>query len=136
MKKTIKTSVLFIFMAIMLVALTGCGGNKLVATKSTSADDSLAGACEEKIEITFKNDKADKIVWTMEFEDENNASTIVGLYKLASSELSGMDIKQDGKKVVLTMDAKAFAETSDIKEDELSKDSIKKSLEDAGYTVK
>lgn len=136
MKKTVKSPLLLVFMAVMLFALTGCGNNKLIATKSTSAEDSMSGACEEKIEVTFKKDKAEKIVWTMEFEDESNASTMAGLYKLASSEIGDIEIEQDGKKVILTMDSNVFAKSSDLKEDDLTRESITKTLEDEGYTIK
>ena len=137
MKKTIKSSLLLVFMAVMIFALTGCGTSKLVATKSTSADESLTGqSSEEKIEVTFKKDKVDKIVWTMEFEDESSASTMVGLYKLASSEIGDLDINQDGKKVVLTMDGNTFSKLSDLDDDDLTKESITKTLKDEGYTIK
>ena len=120
----------------MLLALTGCGGNKIVATKTTDADNSMLGAYTEKIEITFKKDKADKIVWTTEFEDESNASKMAGLYKLAGSEIGDIKVEQKGKKVIMTMDAKAFASESDLDEDALTKDELTKSLEEQGYKVK
>ena len=63
MKKTAKSIVLALVMGLLLIALTGCGANKLVATKSS--DDEFMGKYEEKIEISFKDDKADQIVWTM-----------------------------------------------------------------------
>ena len=136
MKKAIKSSLIFMVLAIILLSLTGCGGNKLVATKTTSGDDSLFGSYTEKIEVSFKKDKADKIVWTMEFDDEKTANSMVGMFKLAQSELEGLEIKQDGKKVVLTMGSKAFSKQSDLKEEDLSRENIKKSLEEEGYTVK
>lgn len=136
MKKLVKGSLLLMVVAMMLMALTGCGKNKLVATKSNSADNSLLGAYDEKIEVTFKNDKADKIVWTMEFKDENKAKSAAGLYQMASSEIDGLEVKQDGKKVVLNMSVKAFADTADMKDEDLSRDAFKKALEEQGYTVK
>ena len=36
-------------------------------------DNIYFGAYDEKIEVTFKKDKVDKIVWTMEFKDEETA---------------------------------------------------------------
>ena len=136
MKKLVKGSLLLMVVAMILMALTGCGKNKLIATKSNSADSSLLGAYDEKIEVTFKNDKADKIVWTMEFEDENKAKSAAGLYQMASSEIEGLEVKQDGKKVVLNMSVKAFADSADMKDEDLSKDAFKKALEEQGYTVK
>lgn len=136
MKKLVKGSLLLMVVAMMLMALTGCGKNKLVATKSNDSESSLLGAYDEKIEVTFKKDKADKIVWTMEFKDENKAKSAAGLYQMASSEIEGLEVKQDGKKVVLNMSVKAFADTADMKDEDLSRDAFKKALEEQGYTVK
>ena len=137
MKKTIKSLLLLSIMAIILLALTGCGGNKLVATKSSDGDD-IFGKYEEKIEISFKDDKANEIVWTMEFEEEENAETLAEFFDEYQDEMEGLEVKQKGKKVILTMDSKAFAEQEGLSEDDnsLSREEIKKSLEEDGYEVK
>lgn len=136
MKKTAKSIVLALVMGLLLMALTGCGANKLVATKSS--DDEFMGKYEEKIEISFKDDKADQIVWTMEFEDEDKAESVASIFKLAnnSDEDTKIDVEQKGKKVTLKMDAKSFASEEDMDDNSLSKEEMKKSLEDEGYTVK
>ncbi len=136
MKKTAKSIVLALVMGLLLIALTGCGANKLVATKSS--DDEFMGKYEEKIEISFKDDKADQIVWTMEFEDEDKAESVASIFKLAnnSDEDTKIDVEQKGKKVTLKMDAKSFASEEDMDDNSLSKEEMKKSLEDEGYTVK
>lgn len=128
MNKKIKSLFAAIVMVVMLFALTGCG-SKLVATKST--DDSMMGKYEEKMEVTFKGDKADKIVWTMEFDDESKAKAAAGLYGLASSDAK-MDVDQKGKKVTVKMSAKDFESSSE----DMSKEDMKKKLEEQGYTVK
>lgn len=136
MKKTAKSLLLALVMGLLLIALTGCGGNKLVATKSS--DDEFMGKYEEKIEVSFKNDKADQIVWTMEFEDEDKAESVASIFKLANSsdEDSKIDVEQKGKKVTLKMDAKSFASQEDMDDNSLSKEEMKKSFEEEGYTVK
>lgn len=136
MKKTAKSIILALVMGLLLIALTGCGANKLVATKSS--DDEFMGKYEEKIEISFKDDKADQIVWTMEFEDEDKAESVASIFKLAnnSDEDTKIDVEQKGKKVTLKMDAKSFASEEDMDDNSLSKEEMKKSLEDEGYTVK
>lgn len=136
MKKTAKSIVLALVIGLLLIALTGCGANKLVATKSS--DDEFMGKYEEKIEISFKDDKADQIVWTMEFEDEDKAESVASIFKLASNsdEDTKIDVEQKGKKVTLKMDAKSFASEEDMDDNSLSKEEMKKSLEDEGYTVK
>ena len=130
MKKTAKSIVLALVMGLLLIALTGCGANKLVATKSS--DDEFMGKYEEKIEISFKDDKADQIVWTMEFEDEDKAESVASIFKLAnnSDEDTKIDVEQKGKKVTLKMDAKSFASEEDMDDNSLSKEEMKKSLED------
>ena len=137
MKRTAKSVLLVMLLAVVLFALTGCMGNKLVATKTT--EDSFFGKYEETVEIKFKKDKADTITMTMEFEEEEKAKSVAALFDLADSEeLEGMEVEQKGKKVIMTMDAKAFSEQQGIddNDDSLSKDSLKKSLEEDGYKVK
>ncbi len=133
MNKKLKSLFVALAMVTILFALTGCGGNKLVATKST--EDSMMGNYKEKIEISFKDDKVDKVEWTMEFDKEESAKAASGLYQLASSEAK-MEVKQSGKKVTIKMDAKAFASQGDIDEDAMSKDKMKERLEEQGYKVK
>lgn len=149
MKKTIKGLLVLMLMSVVLLGMTGCdkdsssknkdkdkesSSDKLVATRYE--EDSYFGNYEETVEVSFKNDKADKIVMTMEFEDEESATTIAGYYKMAESSMKGIEIKSEGKKLILTMDAKTYAEESDIDEDELTRDNFKTELEEAGYTIK
>lgn len=133
MKKALKISALLLIVVAMLVSLTGCFKNKLVATKHVDAENSMVGAYDEKIEITFKKDKADKIVWTMEFEDNDKAEKIASLYDGLIKEA---DVNQKGKKVTITLKTKDFADQNDMKEDDLTKDNLAKKLEEEGYKVK
>lgn len=133
MKRTIKSAMLLTVLAVILFALTGCG-NKLVATKTES--DSMFGEYKETVEVSFKKDKADKIKITMEFESEDNAESIASLYKLAGDSVDGLEVEQKDKKVIITMDPETFADEEGLDDSDLTKDSIKKSLEEAGYTVK
>lgn len=146
MKKVVKSSLLAIFIAIILIALTGCGKDnsnnsnsknqdKIVATQSIT-DDTLGTTYEQKMEITFKNDKVDKAIGTIECKDEKEATGMYGLYMMASSEHDDMEVKQDGKKVIITMGAESFAEEADLDVDNMSRDDIIKYLEDEGYTIK
>ena len=75
MKKTIKSSALLLVIAMILFTLTGCMGNKLVATKSN--EDSMFGKYEEKVEISFKDDKADKITITTEYEEKEKLNLLL-----------------------------------------------------------
>lgn len=134
MKRTAKSLLLVAIMAIILLALTGCGGNKLVATRSN--DDTGVGKYEEKIEVSFKDDKANEIVWTMEFEEEDDAETLAELFEEYKSDMEGLEVEQKGKKVILTMSSDAFADQKDMDDDSMSREEIKKSLEESGYEVK
>lgn len=127
MKKTVKSSLLLIVMAVILFALTGCANSKLVATKSNNESGMKY---EEKIEITFKNKLANKITFTMEFEDESTAK-LLGEY-LKNEE----GFKQDGKKIIYEMDVEKYAKQEGVEKDKLTRDYLKTELEKSGYTVK
>lgn len=139
MKKTLKALALALVMGILVISLTGCGSNKLVATKTT--EDEMMGNYKEQITMTFKNDKVETIEMSMEFDNEETAQGMYGIFSLGMSmdeegQLDGMDVKQDGKKLVITMDAKAYAESEGVKDEEMTKEALKKALEEDGYTVK
>lgn len=139
MKKTLKSLGILLILGMMLVLLTGCGSNKLVATKTT--EDDMMGNYKEEIVMTFKNDKVETIEMSMEFDDEETAQGMYALYNMGLSmsedeSTQGMEVKQDGKKLVITMDAKAYAESEGASDEEMTKDAMKKALEEDGYTVK
>lgn len=130
MKKVSKSLVIVAIMAMFVLALTGCGANKLVATKTISESGLKY---EEKMEFTFKNKKAENVTDTWTFDDEEMAKTLYEYMKEGDKDL---DIKRDGKKVIIKDKAKNIASEYDLKEDELTKDNLKKKLEEKGYTVK
>ena len=139
MKKTLKGLGILLIMGMMLVLLTGCGSDKLVATKTT--EDDMMGKYKEEIVMTFKDDKVESIEMNMEFDDEETAQGMYGLYNMGlsmseESDTEGMEVKQDGKKLVITMDAKAYAESEGASDEEMTKEALKKALEEDGYTVK
>lgn len=125
MKKTLKSVLLLIVMAIMVFALTGCG-NKIVGTKTE--EDSIMGKYTEKIEVKLKGKKVTKVVDTYKFDKEESAKLMEEFYS-ASDEAK---VKRSGKKVTVTMDGKDFADS----DKEVSKDDVKNLLKDMGYEVK
>ena len=144
MKKTLKVLLFVALMATMLVILTGCG-NKLVATKTTESSDMNGNPVkyDEKIEVSFKKDKINKVKMTYTFENKDKAKEYVDQYnamiKLAKSfgsEVSLPEMKQSGKSASMELDAKAFAEMASEEEAKMSKDDLKKALEADGYKVK
>lgn len=144
MKKTLKIMALIAIMLVAVLALTGCG-NKLVATKDVEGT-STEPKHSEKIEISFKNDKVNKVKMTYTFDDKDNAKKFVDSYNailsLANAFASGDDaislptMEQKGKKAIMEMDAEMYAEMGGESDTGMTKDEVKASLEDAGYKVK
>lgn len=135
MKKTLKSLLVAVFMLVILLALTGCG-NKLVATRET---EEMGQKMEEKIEVSFKKDKVNKVKMTYTFDDKDTAEAMAGILKMGmsmSDEDMKIDIKQSGKKVTMTVDAKAYAEMAGEDEADMTKEELKEMLEDEGYKVK
>lgn len=135
MKKTLKTLLVAAFMLVILLALTGCG-NKLVATRET---EEMGMKMEEKIEVSFKKDKVNKVKMTYTFDDKDTAEAMAGILKMGMSmadEDMKIDVKQSGKKVTMTVDAKAYAEMAGEDEVDMNKDELKEMLEEQGYKVK
>ena len=143
MKKVTKIIVLMLIIGFMLILLAGCGNSKLVATKTTENDS--MGTFKEEIVMNFKKDKVTSIESSMEFDNEDTATSMYeSMYAVMNigssvSELSipeGIELKQDGKKVIMTMDAKTYAEQQGASDEEMTKEALRKVLEEEGYTVK
>ena len=134
-----KNSLKFIAVILLsLFTLVGCGGkNKLVATKT---EDFMDEKCNEKIEIFFKDDKPDRAVYYFEFESEKSAKDMKSIMDPDTDddkELEGIEIELDGKTLIMKFDNKAFQEMlEDEDEEDMTKEGMKKSLEDDGYKVK
>lgn len=134
MKKTLKSLLLVSFMLVILLALTGCG-DKLVATRET---EEMGMKMEEKIEVSFKDDKVNKVKMTYTFDSKEQAEAMKSLFTLGMSmngETTNLDIKQKGKKLTIEADAEAYAELAGEDVD-ISKDELREQLEEEGYTVK
>lgn len=138
MKKVAKSVALILVMGMVLVLLAGCGSNKLVATKTT--EDEMMGNYKEEVVMTFKKDKVTNIEMSMEFDKEETAAAMYSMFNMGLSmsgeNMEGMEAKQDGKKFIITMDAKAYAESEGVSDEEMTKDAMKAALEADGYTVK
>lgn len=145
MKKTLKVSLLIACLLVVLLALTGCGGNKLVATKEVEATEETAKHTEE-IEVSFKNDKIDNVKMTFIFENADTAKKYVNDYNAIIEMFQKLDeesktnipkLTQKGKKAIMELDAKAFAEMAGNEEEvNMTKEELRKSLEEDGYKVK
>lgn len=138
MKKVAKSVALLLVMGMILVLLAGCGSDKLVATKTT--EDDMVGSYKEEVVMTFEKDKVTNIEMSMEFDKEETAAEMYSMFNMGLSmsgeDMEGMEAKQDGKKFIMTMDAKAYAESEGVSDEEMTKDAMKAALEADGYTVK
>ncbi len=129
MKKLLKITSLLAVVAMLLLALTGCGGNKLVGTMEEDGNKS-------KIEMSFdKNDKLTKMVMTYEFKDKDAAKEMYDSSKEEAKD-SGIKVKKSGKKVTITMKAKDFADKFGADADQLDKDTMKEFAKFMGYELK
>ena len=139
MKKTLKALALALVMGILVISLTGCIGKKIVATRTI--EDEETGTYKEKFTATFKNSKVESIERIMEFEDEETAEKMYELVSFIMSmdqegTLEGMEVKQESKKIIIIMDAKVFAKSKGTTPEQMTKETLRKSLEEEGYTVK
>ena len=128
MKKLLKITSLIAVVAMLLLALTGCGGNKIVGTMEEDGNKS-------KVVATFdKNDNLKKLEITYEYKNADDAKEAYEEMKKEDAE--GYKIKKSGKKVTVKMDAKSFAKQTGADEERLTKDNMKELIKFMGYEVK
>lgn len=141
MKKTLQKIGYVVILAVILLALTGCG-NKIVATKSV---DEYGVKYEETIEIGVKKDKVSSMKYIWKFEDESAAQEMkktldeVTAGNGAMEALTGVSldtkVEQKGKKITITFSSNQF-ETDSVDLSDGKREELVKSLEEAGYKVK
>ncbi len=132
MKQRTKSIFLVLIMGMILLALTGCGDKKLVATKTMKEDDTGFNATET-IEISFKKGKADEVVVTIEFDDEKWAEYFASYFK---DELKDNEIEQDGGKVKLTMSPEELEDFEGLDGGDFTQKELKEALEGKDFEVK
>lgn len=102
---------------------------------------------EENVEVSFKNDKVDTVKMTYIFDNEETANQYVAAYNAifefakafqeeGEEELNLPEFKQDGNKATMELNAAEYEEFSESEDEEMTKEAIRKSLEEEGYTVK
>jgi len=124
-KKTIKVISILIFVAFMLVVLTGCRGNsnRIVATRDI---DQMGLQVSERLEITFRDDVVYSITATYEFDSEENA---MEYYAIMTMMLEGEDISHSGTTVTMTLTADDLGEGA-------TREEVIRDLEEDGYTIR
>lgn len=133
---------------VILVALAAFGliffivtnsGNDLVATTSTNEYN-------EKLEVTFKNNKIDTVLVTFTCKDTDYLETLkTGIYFALGlavepdeikSALSELDVEQNGNTLKIELSAKEYSLILGTDIDEMNKREVKTTLENSGYKVK
>jgi len=130
MKKTLRYIYLLAIIAIILITLTACGGDKLVATKTSEAEGAIS---KETWEISFKNNEPTEIKAIFEFDDPEMATAYYEAAEMIMPEAS--NVTKDGNKLSFTVSPESFEDFGDAISGK-TKDDIKKQLEADGYTVK
>ena len=129
MKKTIKSIIMLLLVATMLVSLTACG-NKLVATKTNKE---MGMTIEETVEIKFKDKKASETKITYEFF--NSSEAIIYHDTISMGVLpEGVTIERKDKSVIVKYSEEYYSSFGDL--GRTTKAEIKEDLEKNGYIVK
>ena len=90
-----------------------------------------------RFEFTFENEKLTKVINTSELKNENQAEVFMAAVNASKSKsIEGIEFEQDGKKVIMKMDADTFSSRFNINSETVTKDAIKKDMERKGYTIK
>lgn len=124
MKKLLKVTSLLAVVAMLLLALTGCGGSKIVGTMESDGVKSKAVASFDK------DDKLKKIEISYTFESSDDAKDF---YEEMKEDSDGYKVKRSGKKVTVSAKAKDFAEQMGA--DEVTKEDMESFLEFTGYDI-
>lgn len=106
----------------------------LVASKAQS--DSTMGKYEERVEISFDNNKAKTVKFIMEFEDDKNIESIAELLKTSMEETEGVSVEAKGNSIIATMDIEAFADMEGIDDEDLTREALEEALKEDVYTIK
>lgn len=147
MKKLSKYFIVTALLTMMVFVFAGCSEKKeennkstieekIVATKTITSND-VIGEYETRFEFTFENEKLTKVINTSELKNENQAEVFMAAVNASKSKsIEGIEFEQDGKKVIMKMDADTFSSMVNINSETVTKDAIKKDMERKGYTIK
>ena len=128
MKKLLKITSLLAVVAMLLLALTGCGGKKLVGTMK---DDDGKG----KVVCTFDSkDRLKEMKITYEYKDKDDAKDAYDAIKEMFEDVG--KVKKSGKKITVTVTGKKIAEEKDVDLDDLDREYMEKAIESMGFEVK
>ena len=135
MKKIVKGTTFFAVMFLLLISLTACGEDKLTLTR---VDDNV----KMTVELKFKNDKVVESKTTYQYDSEESAKEGKEKFEnlFSVTTMKDVEVKQDGKNVVITIDGKKFAEQYGFDyekdSDSLKKEELRRMFQESGYKVK
>ena len=130
MKKTVKIAALLLFLVVIVAMLTGCGDDRLRATRTTTE---FGETLTETLDARFRNNEIISARFTYEYEFENE--------EIAQEEYEDMirfgegEVRRSGRRVTLTYDL----EERDLerhREDELTMTEMREALERDGFRVR
>ena len=128
MKKLLKITSLLAVVVMLLLALTGCGGKKIVGTMEE--DDGKGKAV-----ATFDSkDRLKELKITYEFKDKDDAEDAYDGAKEMFEEVG--KVKKSGKKITITIKGKDLAEQSNKELDEIDRDYMEDAIESMGFEIK
>ena len=128
MKKLLKVTSLLAVLAMLLLALTGCGGKKLTATMK---EDDYKG----KLVATFDSkDRLKQMTITVTYKDKDDAKDAYDSAKEVYEDFG--KVKRSGKKITVTIKGKDLAEETGKDYDDIDRDYIEKFAETMGFDVK
>ena len=129
MKKLLKITSLLAVVAMLLLALTGCGGKKIVGTMDDDKGKATAVA-------TFDSkDKLKEFKITYNYKDKDEAEDDYEDIKDMFEEIGGK-VKKSGKKITVTIKGKDLAKQKDVDLDELDREYMEDAIESMGYEIK
>ncbi len=127
MKKLLKITSLIAIVVMALLALTGCGGKKLVG--NIKEDD-----YKVKLVATFDSkDRLKTMTMTATYKDTDDAKDA---YDSAKDLYEFGKVKRSGKKVTVTIKGKELAEELDKDYDDIDRDYVEKFAETMGFDIK
>ena len=128
MKKLFKITSLIAVLAMLLLALTGCGGKKLVGNLEEDG-------YKVKLVATFDSkDRLKQMTMTATYDDTDEAKDAYDGAKETYEDFG--KVKRSGKKVTVTIKGKELAEQVDKDYDEIDRDYVEDFAEKMGFEIK
>ncbi len=117
----------------MLLFLTGCGSEKLIATKSFLKED-IGFNAVETVEMSVEDQEVKETTVILEFDDVKMSEDFVTFFK--DDLKDNVEYKREEKKVTLKMTPEVFKKFEGINEGGVTKEDFKEALVNKGFELK